>query len=106
MRDYEAHRNTLIPVAGPGHWNDLDMLTGGNFGLSWDETRVQMGMWAMHASPLIMSLDLATVRPEIKEVRLHTLTFSRLALPFPLKLGFTATPMVNRKRLSCLVSPN
>ncbi|VDK49118.1 unnamed protein product [Taenia asiatica] len=68
MRAYEAHRYTLIPVAGPGHWNDLDMLTGGNFGLSWDETRVQMGMWAMHASPLIISLDLATVRPEIKEV--------------------------------------
>uniref|UniRef100_A0A915EZV9 Alpha-galactosidase n=1 Tax=Echinococcus canadensis TaxID=519352 RepID=A0A915EZV9_9CEST len=68
MRDYEAHRKTLIPVAGPGHWNDLDMLTGGNFGLSWDETRVQMGVWAMHASPLIISLDLATVRPEVKEI--------------------------------------
>ncbi|VDM22811.1 unnamed protein product [Hydatigera taeniaeformis] len=68
MRDYETHRETLIPLAGPGHWNDLDMLIGGNFGLSWDETRVQMGVWAMHASPLILSLDLATVHPEMKEI--------------------------------------
>ncbi|KAM7534309.1 hypothetical protein Aperf_G00000106465 [Anoplocephala perfoliata] len=68
MRDYEAHRSTLIPIAGPGHWNDLDMLLGGNFGLSWDETRVQMGLWAMHASPLILSLDLENIRPDMKQI--------------------------------------
>ncbi|KAH9279457.1 Alpha-N-acetylgalactosaminidase [Echinococcus granulosus] len=68
MSQYEAHRKTLIPVAGPGHWNDLDMLLGGNFGLSLDETRVQMGMWAMHATPLILSVDLATMPPDHKEV--------------------------------------
>ncbi|KAM3180644.1 hypothetical protein ACTXT7_015895 [Hymenolepis weldensis] len=68
MRRYEAHRRTLIPVAGPGHWNDLDMLLGGNFGLSWDETRVQMGMWAMHTSPLILSVDLEDIRPDMKKI--------------------------------------
>ncbi|VDO02208.1 unnamed protein product [Rodentolepis nana] len=68
MRQYEAHRRTLIPAAGPGHWNDLDMLLGGNFGLSWDETRVQMGIWAMHAVPLIISVDLEDIKQEMKEI--------------------------------------
>ena len=68
MSLYESNRDTLIPVAGPGHWNDLDMLLGGNFGLSEDETRVQMGMWAMHASPLILSVDLETISPDMKAV--------------------------------------
>lgn len=65
---YEANRNILIPIAGPGHWNDLDMLLGGNYGLSWEHTRVQFGLWSMHSSPLILSVDLATIRPEMKEV--------------------------------------
>lgn len=68
MWQYEAFRRPLIEAAGPGHWNDPDMLLGGNFGLSWDQTRVQFGLWAMHASPLILSVDLATIRPELKEV--------------------------------------
>ncbi|VDD84256.1 unnamed protein product [Mesocestoides corti] len=70
MRKYEIHRETVIPVAGPGHWNDLDMLLGGNFGLSLDETRVQFGMWAMHATPLILSVDLANIPANVKEVLL------------------------------------
>ena len=74
MSQYEANRGSLIPLAGPGHWNDLDMLLGGNFGLSLDETRVQMGMWAMHAAPLILSVDLATIRPDVKEVNHLRLT--------------------------------
>ncbi|VDD84255.1 unnamed protein product [Mesocestoides corti] len=68
MKQYEANRKTLMPVSGPGHWNDLDMLLGGNFGLSLDETRVQFGMWAMHAAPLILSVDLAVMRPDVKKI--------------------------------------
>jgi hypothetical protein len=36
----------------------------GNYGLSWDQQRVQMGMWAMMASPLIMSNDLRDIDPK------------------------------------------
>ncbi len=68
MHAYEAQRAKLMPVAGPGHWNDLDMILGGNYGLSLDQTRVQFGLWAMHASPLILSVDLSEIRPEMKEV--------------------------------------
>lgn len=76
MSQYEAFRDTLIPVAGRGHWNDLDMLIGGNFGLSLDEARVQMGMWSMHAAPLILSVDLATVLSNFKEVSNNAAIFN------------------------------
>ncbi|KAM7534882.1 hypothetical protein Aperf_G00000106476 [Anoplocephala perfoliata] len=65
---YEINSDFLALNAGPGHWNDLDMLLGGNFGLSLDETRVQMGMWAMHASLLILSVDLETISDDAKKI--------------------------------------
>ena len=40
----------------------------GNYGLSRDEERVQFGMWAMMASPLLMSVDLRNVGTEAKEL--------------------------------------
>nr|CAH8863340.1 unnamed protein product [Trichobilharzia regenti] len=51
--------NKILPsIAGPGHWNDPDMLLLGNFGLSNDQKRVQMGMWCMFAAPLLISADM------------------------------------------------
>lgn len=38
----------------------------GNFGLSLDQERVQMAIWAIVAAPLIASVDLRTIRPESK----------------------------------------
>jgi len=38
----------------------------GNFGLSRDQERVQMAIWAIVAAPLIASVDLRTIRPESK----------------------------------------
>ena len=38
----------------------------GNFGLSYDQERVQMAIWAVVAAPLIASVDLRTIRPESK----------------------------------------
>ena len=35
---------SFAPFAGPGHWNDPDMLIIGNFGLSYDQARVQMAV--------------------------------------------------------------
>ena len=40
----------------------------GNYGLSYDEERAQMAMWAILASPLIMSLDACNVRPGSKSI--------------------------------------
>ncbi|WP_345565975.1 NPCBM/NEW2 domain-containing protein [Nonomuraea rosea] len=48
----------LAPYAGPGHWNDPDMLEVGNGGMSATEYRSHMSMWAMMAAPLIIGTDL------------------------------------------------
>ena len=44
----------------------------GNFGLSYEQSRAQMCMWAIMASPLLMSVDLRTIRPEFKAILLNT----------------------------------
>ena len=43
----------------------------GNYGLSYEQQRVQMAMWAIMASPLIMSNDLRDIRPESKALLLN-----------------------------------
>lgn len=53
-----AHQDYIQPAAGPGRWNDPDMLIIGNFGLSLDQSRAQMALWAIMAAPLIMSNNL------------------------------------------------
>jgi alpha-galactosidase len=50
-------QNDLAPYAGPGHWNDPDMLEIGNGGMTDDEYRVHMSLWAMLAAPLMAGND-------------------------------------------------
>jgi alpha-galactosidase len=49
----------LEKYAGPGHWNDPDMLEIGNGGMSPDEYRTQMSLWAILAAPLLAGNDLS-----------------------------------------------
>jgi len=58
----------LQSYAGPGHWNDPDMLEVGNGKLTLDENRVHMGMWAMLAAPLLAGNNLSQLTPEITAV--------------------------------------
>ncbi|XP_045917281.1 alpha-N-acetylgalactosaminidase-like [Micropterus dolomieu] len=58
---FSKNQDVLIPAAGPGRWNDPDMLLAGNFGLSMDQSRAQMALWAIMAAPLFMSNDLRTI---------------------------------------------
>ena len=46
--------------AGPGHWNDMDMLVVGK-GLSEDEDKSHFSAWAMLASPLILGNDVRSM---------------------------------------------
>jgi hypothetical protein len=43
----------------------------GDFGLSYDQERVQFGMWCMMASPLFMSVDLRNIRQTSKDLLLN-----------------------------------
>ena len=49
--------------AGPGHWNDPDMLEVGNGGMSEEEYRTHMSLWALLAAPLLAGNDLAAMTP-------------------------------------------
>lgn len=71
MNWFGDNQDRLAKHAGPGHWNDPDMLLIGNFGLTIDQARVQMAVWSILAAPLLMSVDLATIRPEFKEILLN-----------------------------------
>ncbi|MER7582050.1 alpha-galactosidase [Kitasatospora sp. NPDC097691] len=54
------HTNVgLGAFAGPGRWNDPDMLEVGN-GMSGTEDRTEFSLWAMMAAPLISGTDLTT----------------------------------------------
>lgn len=58
----------LWRYAGPGHWNDPDMLELGNKGLTRDENISHFSMWAMMASPLMAGNDLRDMSAEVKEI--------------------------------------
>jgi hypothetical protein len=44
------------------------MLIIGNFGLSLDQSKAQMALWAIWSSPLYMSNDLRNLRPDMKTI--------------------------------------
>jgi len=50
--------------AGPGHWNDPDMLEVGNGGMTASEDRAHFSMWCMIAAPLIAGNDLKNMSPQ------------------------------------------
>ncbi|MBN2742824.1 MAG: glycoside hydrolase family 27 protein [Marinilabiliaceae bacterium] len=54
----------LREYAGPGHWNDPDMLEVGNGGLSVNEACAHFSMWCMLAAPLIAGNDLRNMNAE------------------------------------------
>ena len=58
----------LESYAGPGHWNDPDMLEVGNGGMTVPEYRAHFSLWAILAAPLIAGNDLRDMKPEIREI--------------------------------------
>jgi len=58
--------------AGPGGWNDPDMLEVGNGGLTLEEEKSHFALWAMSKAPLIIGCDLTTVSPESLAVLKNT----------------------------------
>ncbi|XP_046362787.2 alpha-N-acetylgalactosaminidase-like isoform X2 [Haliotis rufescens] len=62
----DQDQGNFSQYAGPGGWNDPDMLILGNFGLSPDMERTQMAMWGILAAPLLMSTDLRNIRNSSK----------------------------------------
>ncbi|MEC3978460.1 glycoside hydrolase family 27 protein [Amycolatopsis sp. H20-H5] len=58
----KAQENRVLDgYAGPGHWNDPDMLEVGNGGMTGTEYRTHFGLWAMMSAPLLIGSDLRKV---------------------------------------------
>ena len=52
------HNVKLHEYAGPGGWNDPDMLEVGNGNLTFDENKTHFTLWCMMAAPLILGNDI------------------------------------------------
>jgi alpha-galactosidase len=54
--------------AGPGHWNDPDMLQVGNGGMTINEDRAHFSMWCMLAAPLMAGNDLKNMSSQTHDI--------------------------------------
>jgi alpha-galactosidase len=68
MAEIGFNQNGLEKFAGPGHWNDPDMLEVGNGGMNEDEYRTHFSLWAILAAPLIAGNDLTKMTPYTVEI--------------------------------------
>jgi alpha-galactosidase len=62
------NQGRLAPYAGPGHWNDPDMLEVGNGGMNPDEYRTHFSLWCMLAAPLMAGNDLSTMSDTTRDL--------------------------------------
>jgi alpha-galactosidase len=63
--------NGLESYAGPGHWNDPDMLEVGNGGMTTTENRAHFSMWALFSAPLLAGNDIEHMSADTKEILLN-----------------------------------
>ena len=54
--------------AGPGYWNDPDMLEVGNGGMTAIEDQTHFALWAISAAPLITGNDISTMSTTAKTI--------------------------------------
>ena len=60
--------DAIYSYAGPGHWNDPDMLEVGNGGMTVTEYHSHFSLWALLAAPLMAGNDLRDMTPEIRDI--------------------------------------
>jgi alpha-galactosidase len=68
MLDIVDEQVGLESYAGPGHWNDPDMLEVGNGGMTTPEYRSHFSLWAILAAPLIAGNDLRNMTSDIHDI--------------------------------------
>ena len=60
--------NKWYKFAGPGGWNDPDMLEVGNGGMTIDEYKVHFGLWAISKAPLLIGCDVTNITQDIIDI--------------------------------------
>jgi alpha-galactosidase len=68
MIEIFSEQKDLARYAGPGHWNDPDMLEVGNGGMTTEEYKTHFSLWCMLAAPLIAGNDLQNMNPDTKSI--------------------------------------
>ncbi|UJF31385.1 NPCBM/NEW2 domain-containing protein [Paenibacillus hexagrammi] len=87
--------------AGPGGWNDPDMLEIGNGGATNVEYRSQFSLWSMLAAPLIAGNDLRSMSQETKDILMNKEVIAVNQDP----LGVQATKIIDNGDIEILVKP-
>jgi alpha-galactosidase len=96
------HSNVgLASYAGPGHWNDPDMLEVGNGSLSATENRTEFSLWSEMAAPLIAGTNIASASAST----LSTLTNARVIAVDQDPLGKQGTMVSSSGGLDVLAKP-
>ncbi|MDR1742759.1 MAG: glycoside hydrolase family 27 protein [Dysgonamonadaceae bacterium] len=62
------NQNEIRKIAGPGHWNDMDMLQAGNGKLTLHENQSHFALWAILNSPLMLGNDLRIMTEELRQI--------------------------------------
>lgn len=65
---FAKYQDLYVEIHGPGQWFDPDMIIVGNNGLSYEQMKAQMAIWAIWSAPLFMSNDLRTITREEKQI--------------------------------------
>jgi len=90
----------LRSFAGPGHWNDADMLQVGN-GMTVSEDRSHFSMWAMLSAPLMAGNDITKMTGETRRI----LTNKEILAIDQDPLGIQAFPALSEGGLEVWAKP-
>lgn len=71
MIDIFDKQKELSRYAGPGKWNDPDMLEVGNGGMTTEEYKTHFSLWCMLAAPLMAGNDLKSMSAETKAILMN-----------------------------------
>ena len=93
-------QDSLRKYAGPGHWNDPDMLEVGN-GLSMNENRAHFTLWSLLAAPLIAGNDIRKMSAETAAI----LTNKDVTAINQDKLGIQAYRAVTKDSIETWIKP-
>jgi alpha-galactosidase len=85
----------LYSYAGPGHWNDPDMMEVGVSGLSDTEGQTHFSMWAILAAPLIAGNDLRSMSAATKATLTNTEVIAVDQDPLGMQGRLVASPGTN-----------
>jgi alpha-galactosidase len=123
MMEIVDTQSAIARYAGPGHWNDPDMLEIGNGGMTTDEYRTHMSLWAIFAAPLLAGNDVRGMTDDTKATLLNKEVIAVDQDPMgvqghradktgaieyyarPLNNGDLALVVVNRANASSTVNP-